>query len=74
MDEIYKTTCLLARFHIESPRKIGKFKNLNHKTMLGKLRKRKRLRTHGYLSRSAEVLNRRRAKGRKQLTVKIHSK
>ncbi|MFA6918345.1 MAG: 50S ribosomal protein L34 [Candidatus Gracilibacteria bacterium] len=42
--------------------------------MLGKLKKRKRLRTHGFLSRSAEVLKRRRRRGRKQLTVKIHSK
>jgi ribosomal protein L34 len=42
--------------------------------MLGKLRKRKRLRTHGFRARSASVLNKRRRKGRKQLTVKIHSK
>ncbi|MFA7685706.1 MAG: 50S ribosomal protein L34 [Candidatus Gracilibacteria bacterium] len=42
--------------------------------MLGKLKKRKRLRTHGFLSRSASVLNSRRKKGRKELTVTIHSK
>ncbi|PIR55021.1 50S ribosomal protein L34 [Candidatus Peregrinibacteria bacterium CG10_big_fil_rev_8_21_14_0_10_36_19] len=42
--------------------------------MLGKLKKRKRLRKHGFLSRAAAVLNRRRSKGRKQLTVSIHSK
>ncbi|MCK9186609.1 50S ribosomal protein L34 [Candidatus Gracilibacteria bacterium] len=42
--------------------------------MLGKLKKRIRLKTHGFLKRSAVVLNRRRSKGRKSLTVKIHSK
>ncbi|MDD3861565.1 MAG: 50S ribosomal protein L34 [Candidatus Gracilibacteria bacterium] len=42
--------------------------------MLGKLKKRKRLRTHGFLSRGENVLKSRRKKGRKQLTVKIHSK
>ncbi|MBI2634510.1 50S ribosomal protein L34 [Candidatus Peregrinibacteria bacterium] len=42
--------------------------------MQGKLKKRKRLRTHGFRSRSKVVLNRRRTKGRKRLTVSIHSK
>ncbi|PKL37096.1 50S ribosomal protein L34 [Candidatus Peregrinibacteria bacterium HGW-Peregrinibacteria-1] len=42
--------------------------------MLGKLKKRKRLRTHGFLSRAASVLKARRRKGRKALTVSIHSK
>ncbi|MFH1218528.1 MAG: 50S ribosomal protein L34 [Candidatus Peregrinibacteria bacterium] len=42
--------------------------------MLAKLKKRKRLRTHGFRSRSASVLKSRRAKGRKSLTVSIHSK
>jgi len=42
--------------------------------MLGKLKKRIRLKTHGFRKRSATVLNKRRAKGRKALTVKIHSK
>ncbi|MFA5948241.1 MAG: 50S ribosomal protein L34 [Candidatus Gracilibacteria bacterium] len=42
--------------------------------MLGKLKKRKRLRTHGFRSRSAKVLNSRRAKGRKSLAVTVHSK
>lgn len=42
--------------------------------MLEKLKKRNRLKTHGFLTRSPKVLARRRAKGRKQLTVSIHSK
>ncbi|PIZ75309.1 50S ribosomal protein L34 [Candidatus Peregrinibacteria bacterium CG_4_10_14_0_2_um_filter_38_24] len=42
--------------------------------MLGKLKKRIRLKTHGFRKRSAVVLNRRRSRGRKSLTVKIHSK
>lgn len=42
--------------------------------MLGKLKKRKRLKTHGFLSRGANVLNRRRAKGRAELTVSVHKK
>ncbi|MBD3330655.1 50S ribosomal protein L34 [Candidatus Peregrinibacteria bacterium] len=45
--------------------------------MLGKLKKRKRLRKHGFMKRtgvSANVLKRRRSKGRKQLTVSTHSK
>ncbi|MBI4231690.1 50S ribosomal protein L34 [Candidatus Peregrinibacteria bacterium] len=42
--------------------------------MLGKLKKRKRLKTHGFRSRSASVLSARRSKGRKQLTVTVNSK
>jgi|GEM_PF-1379621 len=42
--------------------------------MLEKLKKRGRLKTHGFLTRKAKVLNRRRSKGRKKLTVSIHSK
>jgi len=37
--------------------------------MLGKLKKRKRLKTHGFTKRSDSVLKKRRAKGRKSLTV-----
>ncbi|MFA5821002.1 MAG: 50S ribosomal protein L34 [Candidatus Gracilibacteria bacterium] len=42
--------------------------------MLAKLKQRPRVRTHGFRSRSASVLNSRRKKGRKQLTVKTYSK
>ncbi|MBI4234770.1 50S ribosomal protein L34 [Candidatus Peregrinibacteria bacterium] len=42
--------------------------------MLGKLKKLKRLRKHGFLSRSASVLNKRRKRGRKSLTVSVWSK
>jgi len=47
--------------------------------MLGKLKKRKRARTHGFLKRSKsgdgqKILNRRRAKGRKKLTVSDEKK
>jgi len=42
--------------------------------MLGKLKKRKRLRTHGFRNRSASVLKSRRSKGREQLTVSVHAK
>ncbi len=40
--------------------------------MLGKLKKRKRLKTHGFQKRSDSVLKKRRAKGRKELTVSVH--
>ncbi|MEK7672610.1 MAG: 50S ribosomal protein L34 [Patescibacteria group bacterium] len=42
--------------------------------MLEKLKKRARLKTHGFRQRSATVLSARRAKGRKQLTVSIPKK
>lgn len=42
--------------------------------MLEKLKKRRRLKKHGFLKRSANILSRRRSKGRKKLTVSIHSK
>jgi len=42
--------------------------------MLRKLSKIKRIRTHGFRSRSAKVLNARRSKGRKRLVVSVHSK
>lgn len=42
--------------------------------MLGKLKTRKKLKNHGFRSRSASVLSKRRAKGRKKLTVTAYSK
>lgn len=42
--------------------------------MLGKLKKLKRKRKHGFRSRSTSVLKKRRSKGRKSLIVKIHNK
>ncbi|MEK7085877.1 MAG: 50S ribosomal protein L34 [Patescibacteria group bacterium] len=42
--------------------------------MLEKLKKRSRLKVHGFRKRSASVLRKRRAKGRKRLTVSVHSK
>jgi ribosomal protein L34 len=42
--------------------------------MLGKLNKRKRLKKHGFLTRGARVLKRRRSKKRASLTVSIHKK
>ncbi|MEK7126751.1 MAG: 50S ribosomal protein L34 [Patescibacteria group bacterium] len=42
--------------------------------MQEKLKNRPRLRVHGFRKRSAKVLNKRRAKGRKSLTVHVHSK
>lgn len=42
--------------------------------MLAKLKKRQKLKIHGFRKRSASVLNKRRRKGRKRLTVSIHSK
>ncbi|MBT4916982.1 50S ribosomal protein L34 [Candidatus Peregrinibacteria bacterium] len=42
--------------------------------MLGKLKKRKRLRKHGFRSRNTSVLSSRRSKKRQSLTVSVHSK
>ena len=42
--------------------------------MLGKLKKRKRIRTHGFMSRTTKALNKRRTKGRKRLATTVHSK
>ena len=50
------------------------WQNLTFINMLGKLKKRKRLKKHGFRNRSATVLKKRRSKGRKKLTVTVHSK
>ncbi|MFH1533914.1 MAG: 50S ribosomal protein L34 [Nitrospirota bacterium] len=42
--------------------------------MLGKLKKRKRLKKHGFRKTSDSVLKSRRAKGRKSLAPTVHSK
>jgi len=42
--------------------------------MLGKLKKRKRLKTHGFRKRKPGVLISRRLKKRQSLTVSVHSK
>jgi ribosomal protein L34 len=42
--------------------------------MLGKLKKRKRLKTHGFRKTRKKVLKKRRAKGRKSLAPTVHSK
>jgi len=42
--------------------------------MLGKLKKLKRLRKHGFRARMANVIKRRRSKGRKSLATTVHSK
>ncbi|MFA6992621.1 MAG: 50S ribosomal protein L34 [Candidatus Gracilibacteria bacterium] len=42
--------------------------------MLRKFSKIKRIRTHGFRSKSASVLNARRRKGRKRLATTVHAK